>query len=186
VVPARGQIALFNRSHYEDVIAARVHQLVPPRVWKGRFEQINDFERLLTANDVIVLKFFLHVSREEQVQRLLDREKDPRTAWKLNPADWNELPLWDEVTEAYEELLRRCGTPEAPWYLVPSDKKWFRNLAIMERLVLALRPHRANWIERLREVGKEATKEIRALRVQIAKTDPELLTSNKGRKDEGD
>jgi PPK2 family polyphosphate:nucleotide phosphotransferase len=186
VVPARGQIALFNRSHYEDVIAARVHQLVPPRVWKGRFEQINDFERLLTANDVIVLKFFLHVSREEQVQRLLVREKDPRTAWKLNPADWNELPLWDEVTEAYEELLRRCGTPEAPWYLVPSDKKWFRNLAIMERLVLALRPHRANWIERLREVGKEATKEIRALRAQIARTDPELLTSNKGRKDEGD
>ena len=111
VAPARGHIALFNRSHYEDVIAARVHHLVPPRVWKGRFAQINDFERLLTASDVIIVKFFLHVSREEQVQRLLDREKDPRTAWKLNPGDWRELPLWDEVTEAYEDVLRAAGRP---------------------------------------------------------------------------
>ena len=182
VAPARGHIALFNRSHYEDVIAARVHNLVPPRVWKGRFAQINDFERLLTASDVIVLKFFLHVSREEEVQRLLDREKDPRTAWKLNPGDWSELPLWDEVTDAYEDVLRRCGTPEAPWYLVPADKKWFRNLAILERLVLTLRPYRAGWLEALKELGKEATKEIRAIRQQVTKALPGLLDGSKGHK----
>ena len=166
VVPPRGHIALFNRSHYEDVIAARVHQLVPPPIWKGRFAQINAFEELLTASNVIILKFFLHVSRKEQLQRLLDREKDPRTAWKLNPGDWRELPLWNEVTEAYEEALRRCATPAAPWYLVPADKKWFRNLAILERLVLALRPHRKAWLATLKEIGKDALKEIRALRLR--------------------
>jgi PPK2 family polyphosphate:nucleotide phosphotransferase len=182
VTPARGHIALFNRSHYEDVIAARVHQLVPARVWKGRFAQINDFERLLTASDVIIVKFFLHVSREEEVQRLLDREKDPRTAWKLNPGDWRELPLWDEVTEAYEDVLRRCGTPEAPWYLVPADKKWFRNLAILERLVLTLRPYRTGWLDALKELGKEATKEIRSIRERVTREVPGLLDGSKGHK----
>jgi PPK2 family polyphosphate:nucleotide phosphotransferase len=169
VAPARGHIALFNRSHYEDVIAARVHNLVPRRVWKGRFEQINDFERLLGASDVIVLKFFLNVSRDEEVQRLLEREKDPRTAWKLNPGDWRELPLWKEVTEAYDDILRRCATPTAPWYVVPADKKWFRNLAIIERLVLALRPYRKRWLATLKEVGKDALKEIRGLRERAGK-----------------
>jgi PPK2 family polyphosphate:nucleotide phosphotransferase len=167
VTPARGFIALFNRSHYEDVIAARVHRLVPPRIWKARYDQINDFERLLITHDTIVLKFFLHVSREEQIQRLLDREKDPRTAWKLNPADWRELPLWNQVTHAYQDALQRCATPEAPWHLVPADKKWFRNLAILERLVLALRPHREKWIAKLEEMGKEALKEIRAIRARL-------------------
>jgi PPK2 family polyphosphate:nucleotide phosphotransferase len=166
VAPPRGHIALFNRSHYEDVIAARVHKLVPPEIWKGRFAQINSFEELLGASNVIVLKFFLHVSKKEQMQRLLDREKDPRTAWKLNPGDWRELPLWNEVTEAYEDVLRRCATPAAPWYLVPADKKWFRNLAILERLVLALRPHRKTWLATLKEIGKDAMKEIRALRAK--------------------
>ena len=169
VVPARGFIALFNRSHYEDVIAARVHQLVPPKVWKPRFEQINAFESLLRSNDTIVLKFFLHVSKEEQLQRLLAREKDPRTAWKLNPNDWRERPLWNEVTEAYEDVLRKCAPPEAPWYVVPADKKWFRNLAILEQLVLALRPHRKAWVAHLKEVGKDALKEIRALHEQEKK-----------------
>ena len=163
VVPARGHIALFNRSHYEDVIAARVHSLVPELVWKKRFDQINAFEELLIAHDVIVLKFLLNVSKEEQLRRLLEREKDPRTAWKLNPADWRERPLWKENTEANDDVLRKCATPDAPWYVVPADKKWFRNLAILERLVLTLRPHRKAWLEHLKEVGKDALKEIRAL-----------------------
>jgi PPK2 family polyphosphate:nucleotide phosphotransferase len=163
VVPARGHIALFNRSHYEDVIAARVHNLVPAAVWRQRFDQINSFEDLLIGSDVIVLKFFLHVSKDEQLQRLLQREKDPRTAWKLNPADWRERPLWKENTEANDDVLCKCATPDAPWYVVPADKKWFRNLAVMERLVLTLRPHRKQWLERLHEVGKDALKEIRAL-----------------------
>jgi len=163
VVPARGHIALFNRSHYEDVIAARVHSLVPTKVWKKRFTHINAFEDLLIDSDVIMLKFLLHVSKDEQLRRLLEREKDPRTAWKLNPADWRERPLWKETTEAYDDVLRKCATPKAPWYVVPADKKWFRNLAILEQLVQALRPHRKAWLARLKEVGKDALKEIEAL-----------------------
>jgi PPK2 family polyphosphate:nucleotide phosphotransferase len=166
VVPRLGHIALFNRSHYEDVIAARVHKLAPEPVWKRRFAHINAFERVLVDSEVIVVKFYLHVSRDEEVQRLLDREKDPRTAWKLNPGDWRELPLWDEVTAAYEDAINKCATPEAPWYLVPADKKWFRNLAILQRLVLELRPYRNLWLATLKEMGQAALREIRALRAK--------------------
>jgi len=165
-VPARGHIALFNRSHYEDVIAARVHKLVPEPVWKGRYAHINAFEGLLVDSDVILVKFYLHVSRDEEVERLYAREKDPRTAWKLNPNDWRELPLWDEVTAAYEDAINKCATPEAPWYLVPGDKKWFRNLAVLQRLVLELRPYRTMWLQTLKEMGRQALKEIRALRAK--------------------
>jgi polyphosphate kinase 2 (PPK2 family) len=136
-------------------------------VWKRRYAHINAFERLLIEDsDTIVVKFFLNVSRDEEVQRLQEREKDPRTAWKLNPGDWRELPLWDEVTAAYEDAINKCATPEAPWYLVPADKKWFRNLAIVQRLVLELRPYRNIWLETLKEMGKTALKEIRALRAK--------------------
>jgi len=165
-VPRRGYMTLFNRSHYEDVLAARVHKLVPESVWKGRFDHINAFERLLLDADVILLKFYLHVSADEQYQRLRAREKDPRTAWKLNPGDWRELPLWDDFTEAYEDVLNRCATRDAPWYLVPADKKWFRNLAVIDRIVRALRPYRKVWLDTLKQMGKSAMKEIRELRAQ--------------------
>ncbi len=163
-VPRHGYMALFNRSHYEDVLAARVHRLVPDHVWRARYDQINAFEQLLVDSNTILIKFCLHISRDEQYERLRAREKDPRTAWKLNPEDWREIPLWEEMTVAYEDLLSRCGTGDAPWYLVPADKKWFRNLAVMERLVLTLRPYRKVWLETLRKMGKSAMKEIRALR----------------------
>src|SRR4029077_4346224 len=101
---------LSTRAHSEDVIAARIHELVPKSVWKRRYEQINGFERTLADADTIILKFCLHVSRPETTERLLAREKDPRTAWKLNPNDWRELPLWDEGTRAYEDLLDRCAS----------------------------------------------------------------------------
>lgn len=166
VAPARGHIALFNRSHYEDVIAARVHRLVPDKVWQGRYEQINAFERLLVDSDVIVLKFCLHVSMDEQIERLLAREKDPRTAWKLNPQDWRELPLSKELDQAYEDALNRCASPQLPWYVVPADKKWFRNLAVMQRLVWTLRPYRKQWLHTLKDMGRDAMKEIRGLRAQ--------------------
>ena len=165
-VPRRGYMTLFNRSHYEDVLAARVHKLVPESVWKGRFDHINAFERLLLDADVILLKFYLHVSADEQYQRLRAREKDPRTAWKLNPGDWRELPLWDDFTLAYEDVLNRCATRDAPWYLVPADKKWFRNLAVIDRIVRALRPYRKVWLDTLKQMGKSAMKEIRELRAQ--------------------
>jgi PPK2 family polyphosphate:nucleotide phosphotransferase len=165
--PRRGTMALFNRSHYEDVLAARVHRIVPPAVWKERFAHINAFERLLISDsDVIVLKFYLHISRDEQYERLKAREKDPRTAWKLNPEDWRELPLWDDFTDAYEDAINKCATREAPWYIVPADKKWFRNLAILERLVLALRPYRRVWLETLKQMARERLKDLRALRAQ--------------------
>jgi PPK2 family polyphosphate:nucleotide phosphotransferase len=166
-VPRRGHVTLFNRSHYEDVLAARVHKIVPEPIWRERFAHINAFERLIVKDsDVIVLKFYLHISAAEQYERLRAREKDPRTAWKLNPEDWREVPLWDEFTEAYEDVFARCSTREAPWYLVPADKKWFRNLAVVERLVLTLRPYRTVWLDTLKEIGKTRMKEIRALRAQ--------------------
>jgi PPK2 family polyphosphate:nucleotide phosphotransferase len=167
VTPAKGQLVLFNRSHYEDVIAARVHDLVPAATWKSRFRQINDFERLLIANDTIVLKFFLNVSRGEQVDRLREREVDPLTAWKLTVGDWRELPLWNETTAAYEDAINKCSSPRRPFYLVPADHKWFRNLAVLERLVLALRPYREGWIRILEELRRSALKEIRVLRKQV-------------------
>ena len=164
--PPRGSMALFNRSHYEDVLAARVHGIVSPNVWKRRYAHINAFEQLLVDADVIVLKFYLHISRDEQYERLKAREKDPRTAWKLNPEDWREVPLWDDFTAAYEDAINKCATREAPWQIVPADKKWFRTLAILERMVLALRPYRQPWLDTLKQMASERLKEIRALRRQ--------------------
>jgi PPK2 family polyphosphate:nucleotide phosphotransferase len=165
-VPRRGHVTLFNRSHYEDVLAARVHRVVPAEIWKARYAHINAFERLIVDADVIVLKFYLHISAAEQYERLIAREKDPRTAWKLNPEDWREVPLWDEFTKAYEDALTHCASRDIPWYLVPADKKWFRNVAVLERLVLALRPYRKLWLDTLKELGKSRLKEIGGLRAQ--------------------
>jgi PPK2 family polyphosphate:nucleotide phosphotransferase len=164
VTPQRGQMALFNRSHYEDVVAARVHRLVPEEKWRARYQMINGFERTLQDNDTLLLKFFLHISPQEQYERLIEREKGPRTAWKLSPGDWREIPLWDETTRAYEDAIAECSSEQLPFYVVPADKKWFRNLAVMERLVLTLRPFREGWLERLEDMGKDAIKEIKRIR----------------------
>jgi len=164
VVPPRGHITLFNRSHYEDVLAARVHKIVPREQWTARFGQINAFEDTLADNRTIVLKFYLHISQEEQYERLVEREREPLSAWKLNPGDWKDLTLWDPLTEAYEDTFHRCASPERPWYLVPADRKWFRNLAVMERIVLTLRPHRPRWLKTLAQLRKRVLPEVRALR----------------------
>jgi PPK2 family polyphosphate:nucleotide phosphotransferase len=165
--PAQGSIALFNRSHYEDVIAVRVHDLIPKERWEPRYQQINQFEQLLASNGTIVLKFFLHVSKAEQRKRLEEREHDPLTAWKLNVNDWREIPLWDATTAAYEDALRRCSSPELPWHVVPADHKWFRNLAIIERIVHALEPYRNGWLAKLKRQRKEALKLIAPLRKKL-------------------
>ncbi|MGP8078435.1 MAG: polyphosphate kinase 2 family protein [Thermoplasmata archaeon] len=136
--PSRGEIMVFNRSHYEDVLVARVHRLVPRRTWSKRFDAINGFERELVDEGFSVLKFFLHISRDEQRRRLQDRLEDPTKQWKLNAADLEERRFWPEYQAAYEEVLRRTSTRWAPWYLVPSDHKWYRNLAIATLLVEAL------------------------------------------------
>lgn len=163
-VPRRGQTAIFNRSHYEDVLVVRVHNLVPKEVWSQRYDHINHFEELLHDSRTLVLKFYLHISKEEQKERLLEREEETEKAWKLSVGDWKERELWDEYTAAYEDALNRCSRPHAPWYVVPSDHKWFRNLAIMERVVDTLRPHRDEWLETLAKIGEKALAEIRAYR----------------------
>jgi PPK2 family polyphosphate:nucleotide phosphotransferase len=167
--PARGSVTVFNRSHYEDVLVVRVHNLVPEKVWRGRYDHINRFEELLQDSSTLIVKFYLHISKKEQEERLLAREQETEKAWKLSVGDWKERELWDDYTAAYEDVLNRCSTPRAPWYVVPADHKWFRNLAVMERIVETLRPHREEWMEALRERGEVAKAEIRAFREGSAK-----------------
>jgi PPK2 family polyphosphate:nucleotide phosphotransferase len=129
-VPQYGDIGIFNRSHYEDVLVVRVHNLVPKPVWSKRYEQINEFEATLAANNVKILKFFLHISKEEQKKRFEQRIDDPDRRWKISESDFAERKFWDDYTSAYEDVLERCSTAEAPWFIIPSNKKWFRNLAV--------------------------------------------------------
>jgi PPK2 family polyphosphate:nucleotide phosphotransferase len=137
-MPARGEIMIFNRSHYEDVLAARVRKLVPPAVWHRRFGQINDFERLLAESGTTILKFFLYISKEEQRQRLQERLDDPLKRWKFRKGDLLDRAHWDEYMAAYEAVLRQTSPKHAPWYVVPADKKWYRNLYVATVLVKAL------------------------------------------------
>lgn len=162
--PGRGSVTIFNRSHYEDVLVVRAHQLVPELVWRSRYDKINAFEKLLTDADTIVIKYFLHISNEEQKKRLIEREQDPTKAWKLSPVDWKERELWDQYQKAYEDAINRCSTKTAPWYVVPADHKWYRNLVLAETLVEALRPHRKSWETRLKTIGTEELKNLRAMR----------------------
>jgi PPK2 family polyphosphate:nucleotide phosphotransferase len=134
-VPKRGEVVIFNRSHYEDVLIVRVHDLVPKKVWSKRYEQINDFERRLVANGTHILKFFLHISKEEQLERFKQRLDDPARRWKISEADYKEREYWASYEEAYEDLLSKCSTDHAPWFVIPSDHKWFRDLAISQIIV---------------------------------------------------
>lgn len=159
--PPRGMMAIFNRSHYEDVLVARVHNLVPRKVWQERYDAINAFEQMLTNSGVILLKFFLHISKDEQKRRLLEREQDPDKAWKLSVGDWQERAFWDDFVAAYEDALARCGTPWAPWYIVPADTKWFRNYVVAHTIVEQLKPYERVWEQALDELGKERLRELR-------------------------
>jgi PPK2 family polyphosphate:nucleotide phosphotransferase len=138
-VPAAGEFGIFNRSHYEDVLVVRVHKLVPEEIWSKRYKQINAFEKLLTQNNVTVVKFFLHISKEEQKRRIQERIEDPTKQWKLSPADFQERKYWADYMQAYEDVLTRCSTPWAPWYVVAADHKWSRNLAVSQILVETLK-----------------------------------------------
>jgi PPK2 family polyphosphate:nucleotide phosphotransferase len=137
-IPQYGDIGIFNRSHYEDVLVVRVHELVPKDAWRKRYDQINRFEKILSQNNVRILKFFLHISKDEQKRRLMARIDDPDKRWKISEADFDERRFWDDYTKAYEDALERCSTEEAPWYIVPSNKKWFRNLAVSHIIVETL------------------------------------------------
>lgn len=131
-VPAKGEVVIFNRSHYEDVLVVRVHNLVPESVWSERYDMINEFERLLTQNGTKILKFFLHISPDEQLERFKDRLDDPNRHWKISESDYSEREFWPQYTQAYEEALVRTSTAHAPWYVIPANRKWFRNLAISQ------------------------------------------------------
>jgi PPK2 family polyphosphate:nucleotide phosphotransferase len=130
VVPGSGEVAIFNRSHYEDVLVVRVHSLVPKERWSRRYDQINAFEQTLVDEGTTILKFFLYIDRDEQLERFKDRYEDPTKRWKFKMGDLAEREHWDEYMAAYEEALSKCSTDQAPWYIVPANRKWFRDLAI--------------------------------------------------------
>jgi PPK2 family polyphosphate:nucleotide phosphotransferase len=135
-VPAKGSVAIFNRSHYEDVLVARVHDLVPEKVWSKRYDQINDFERLIaTENNTTILKFFLHISKEEQLARFAKRLDYPARQWKISGSDYKERDYWGDYTKAFEDVLTRTSTEQAPWFIIPSNHKWFRDLAVSQIIV---------------------------------------------------
>jgi PPK2 family polyphosphate:nucleotide phosphotransferase len=134
-VPAAGEVVIFNRSHYEDVLVVRVHHLVSKAVWSLRYDHINTFEQELADHGTHILKFFLHISKDEQLRRFKDRLDDPAKQWKISEADYAEREYWDKYIHAYEDALSRCSTEGAPWFVIPSDHKWFRNLALARIVV---------------------------------------------------
>jgi PPK2 family polyphosphate:nucleotide phosphotransferase len=136
--PGSGELVIFNRSHYENVLVVRVHNLVPKDVWKKRYQQINHFEQLLADEGTTILKFFLHISKDEQRKRLLERVVEPAKNWKFNPDDLKERELWDAYQEAYEDMLNKTSTRVAPWIVVPANHKWFRDFLVAKELVSAL------------------------------------------------
>ena len=139
VTPNKGMIGIWNRSHYEDVLIVRVHKLVPKKVWKARYEQINSFEKILCENGTTIMKFMLHISKDEQRKRLQARIDDPKKRWKFSPADLKERARWKDYQEAYEDAINRCATDCAPWYVVPANHKWARDVAIVDVVLRVLK-----------------------------------------------
>jgi PPK2 family polyphosphate:nucleotide phosphotransferase len=160
--PGKGDVAVFNRSHYEDVLVVRVHQLVPRSIWSRRYKIINAFEGHLNEQGTRVLKFFLHISREEQRERLLARLDEPLKRWKFSDADLTERTRWRSYQRAYEEALARCSTKQAPWYVIPSDRKWYRDLAVSEIVV--------DTLEQMNPQLPETKLDLKRLRARLARS----------------
>jgi PPK2 family polyphosphate:nucleotide phosphotransferase len=137
-VPGKGEMVIFNRSHYEDVLVVRVHNLVPEAVWRKRYAQIRDFERMLAEEGTTILKFFLNISMDEQKKRLQERLDDPKKRWKFNPGDLKERALWDDYASAYQDAINETSTKWAPWYVIPANRNWYRDLAVASIIVQAL------------------------------------------------
>jgi PPK2 family polyphosphate:nucleotide phosphotransferase len=144
-VPAYGQFGVWNRSHYEDILVPRVLQWLPKKVWQARHEQINAFEKLLVDNNYLILKFYLNITKEEQAKRLQQRMKEPHKQWKFEAADFEMRQYWDQFVEAYEEIFARCSTPYAPWYVIPSNRKWYRNFAVSRIVCETLESIHLTW-----------------------------------------
>jgi PPK2 family polyphosphate:nucleotide phosphotransferase len=128
--PAKGEIVIFNRSHYEDIIQPRVHKTIHKSIWSQRYEHINAFEKCLSDSNIKIIKFFLHISKEEQRKRLEERLNDPSKHWKVSERDMEDRKFWSSYTVAYQDIIKRCSNTWAPWYIIPANKKWFRNLAV--------------------------------------------------------
>ena len=182
-LPERGRIGIFNRSHYEDVLVARVHpefvaksqipgSLITKDLWKERFQSIRDFERHLARNGVLVLKFFLHVSKEEQRKRFLARLEEPGKRWKFEMADVAERKLWDKYMHAYEDAIRHTSRPDAPWYVVPADNKWFARLIVAEAIVEAME----NLKLEFPKIKGSALKELQKVRRALLAEKPKRLS----------
>jgi PPK2 family polyphosphate:nucleotide phosphotransferase len=152
--PARGEIMIFNRSHYEDVLVVRVHRLVPPTVWRRRYAQINDFERMMAEEGTTILKFFLHISKDEQKKRLRARLDDAKERWKFNVGDLKERQLWPAYMQAYEDAISTTSTESAPWYVVPANSKWYRNLVIGTVIVKTLKGLKMRYPEPTKHLGR--------------------------------
>lgn len=138
VTPTKGMIGVFNRSHYEDVLVVRVRNIVPKMVWESRFDHINNFEKLLTDANTTVIKIYLHISKDEQKKRFQERLEQPEKNWKFNPGDLEDRKLWDKYQEAFEDVFARCSTSYAPWYVVPANRNWYRNVVIAQILIETL------------------------------------------------
>ncbi len=138
-VPRNGQLVIFNRSHYEDIVAVKVKNLAPDKTWKRRFRHIVEFERMLAEEGTTIVKIFLHISKEEQKERLESRLENPDKHWKFNPDDLKDRALWKDFMKTYEEVLSKTSTDEAPWYIVPSDRKWYRNLVVARIMIDTLK-----------------------------------------------
>jgi PPK2 family polyphosphate:nucleotide phosphotransferase len=166
VIPPKGIIGIFNRSQYEDVLIVRVHNLVSKDVWSRRYGEINDFEKLLVNSGTIILKFFLHISKDEQERRLLAREQDIDKAWKIDASDWLERKYWEDYQQAYQDALSKCSTQDAPWYIVPANHKWCRNLAVAHTIVHTMRRYKDEWKEDLEARGQRELELLRKMREQ--------------------
>ena len=156
--PPKGMIGIFNRSHYESVLVERVHNLAPKSVWKKRYDHINNFEALLADEGTTIVKFYLHISKEEQAKRMQARLDDKEKNWKFSPADLTERKYWDEYMDAFEDALTKCSTKDAPWYVVPADHKWFRNWVISDILVKTLRDMDLKYPKPIEDIEKYKVK----------------------------
>lgn len=173
--PGKGMMEIFNRSYYEDVLVTRVHNLVPKDVWEQRYEQINAFEQLLASNGTLILKFFLYISKDEQEKRLQAREDDPDKRWKMSPGDYVEREYWDDYIKAYENVLVKCSTAYAPWYIIPANHKWYRNLAVAKVLADTLQPYKERWHRELEQRGARVYEQLQKMR----QSEQDLSDTNK-------
>jgi PPK2 family polyphosphate:nucleotide phosphotransferase len=174
--PKRGQVAIFNRSHYEDVLVSRVHGFVPKKVWSKRYDLINDFEKSLADNGTHILKFYLHISEDEQLRRFKQRLDDPARHWKISESDYDEREYWDDYTKAFQDALGRCSTGHAPWFVIPANHKWFRNLVVSQIVVETL--------ESLKMEFPKPTVDIREVKEKYHKAEEEEAAKN-GKKAKG-